>query len=273
MMSKLPRASPRMKGLRLNSQSPELSNKINIKDLAEPKTQANEGEITSKSITGTNLQSYDWVRERAGNATFSNMSRTSDKKDSAKPTVIPGEQLMREASYTTSSEEEINKIPFSKKTEADGNKNKKSKERVMNQEIIKKCMRYVAKCEREDIARDHDINISTEDYLSERRNYFFELLDEIHTYPPQLQKTILNYKINYDDEQEMFSREIIQLYKTGATDPRFMLSKLMKEAVENPSSDSDDDGNGAKAALRNRFKPPNLTCFKKKDSTQIDYAN
>ena len=38
MMSKLPRASPRMKGLRLNSQSPELSNKINIKDLAEPKT-------------------------------------------------------------------------------------------------------------------------------------------------------------------------------------------------------------------------------------------
>ena len=54
MMSKLPRASPRMKGLRLNSQSPEL-NKINVKDLAEPQTQANEGEITSDEITGTNL--------------------------------------------------------------------------------------------------------------------------------------------------------------------------------------------------------------------------
>ena len=174
---------------------------------------------------------------------------------------------------TTSSEEEVNKIPFSKKTEADDKKHTKNKEQAINQEIIKKCMRYVAKCEREDIARDHDINISTEDYLSERRNYFFELLDEIHTYPPELQKTILNYKINYDDEQEMFSREIIQLYKTGATDPRFMLSKLMKEAVENPSSDSSDDENGAKAALRNRFKPPNLSCFKKKDSSQIDHAN
>mmetsp|Transcript_14130 Transcript_14130/g.19237 ORF Transcript_14130/g.19237 Transcript_14130/m.19237 type:complete len:108 (+) Transcript_14130:1556-1879(+) len=106
----------------------------------------------------------------------------------------------------------------------------------------------------EDIVRDHDINISIEDYLSERRKYFFELLDEIQTYPAALQKTILNYKINYDDEQEMASREIIQLYKTGATDPRFLLAKLMKEAQENPSSDSDGgDDDGHKEALKKRF--------------------
>jgi len=48
-----------------------------------------------------------------------------------------------------------------------------------------------------------------EDYLSDRRAYLFDILDDLQTYPPSLQKTILNYKLNYDDEQEMFSREII----------------------------------------------------------------
>ena len=91
----------------------------------------------------------------------------------------------------------------------------------------------------------------------------FELLDEIETYPSGLQKQLLNYKKNYDDEQEMFSREIIHMYRTGATDPRALLAMLMKEAYENPSDDENDpDG------LNIKIKPPklpNLTCFKEQN--------
>ena len=50
----------------------------------------------------------------------------------------------------------------------------------------------------------------------------------------------INYKINYDDEQEFFSREIIHMYKTGATDPRNMLAKLMDEEEQEMP---DIDGN------------------------------
>ena len=39
----------------------------------------------------------------------------------------------------------------------------------------------------------------------------------------------------------MFSREIIHMYRTGATDPRALLAMLMKEAYENPSDDEDGD--------------------------------
>mmetsp|Transcript_14130 Transcript_14130/g.19238 ORF Transcript_14130/g.19238 Transcript_14130/m.19238 type:complete len:100 (+) Transcript_14130:1187-1486(+) len=35
------------------------------------------------SINGTTLQSYDWVRERAGNATFSNASKTNTSQEAA----------------------------------------------------------------------------------------------------------------------------------------------------------------------------------------------
>lgn len=48
--------------------------------------------------------------------------------------------------------------------------------------------------------RDYDINIAIEDYLSDRREYFFDMVDGLESYPPPLQKQILNYKINYDDE-------------------------------------------------------------------------
>ena len=64
----------------------------------------------------------------------------------------------------------------------------------------------------------------------------------------------------------MFSREIIQLYKTGATDPRFLLSQLMKKDEDLESDEFDNDEDKAhKKALKQRFQPPNLTCFKKKD--------
>lgn len=149
------------------------------------------------------------------------------------------------------------------------------KEQQENLDIITKCMKYVRDGQKEDVIRDHDINMSMEDYLADRRNYLFDIFDEIQTYPPSLQKQILNYKINYDDEQEMFSREIIQLYKTGATDPRFLLLQLMKNDAEVESDDNDDPETKAhKDALKERFKPPNLTCFKKKDKDKnYDFAN
>ena len=58
----------------------------------------------------------------------------------------------------------------------------------------------------------------------------------------------------------MFSREIIHMYRTGATDPRALLAMLMKEAYENPSDDEDGD----LAIKLQRPKLPNLTCFKDK---------
>lgn len=61
--------------------------------------------------------------------------------------------------------------------------------------------------------------MAIEEYLSDHNKHVFELLDEIEQYPAGLQKTLFNYKYNYDEEQEMFSREIIHMYKTGETDP------------------------------------------------------
>ena len=74
--------------------------------------------------------------------------------------------------------------------------------------------------------------MAIEEHGNERLKYLFELLDEMEYYPAGLQKAFLNYNVNYDDEQEMFSREVIQMYRSGATDPRLMLSKLAKQAEE-----------------------------------------
>ena len=37
----------------------------------------------------------------------------------------------------------------------------------------------------------------------------------------------------------MFSREIVHMFRSGATDPNNLLAKLMKESNENPSDDED----------------------------------
>ena len=133
-------------------------------------------------------------------------------------------------------------------------------------------MKYLKRYKRRDDKRNYDIDIAIEGYLDEQRKHIFELLDEIETYPAGLQKQLFNYKFNYDDEQEMFSREIIHMYRTGETDPRFLLNKLMKEAYENPSSDDDDDP--ANIAMRQkRPKAPNLSCFKKKEDDAANWIN
>ena len=85
--------------------------------------------------------------------------------------------------------------------------------------------------------------MAIEDYLGDRRKYIFRLLDEIERYPAIIHKCLLNYNLNYDDEQEMFSRDIIHMYRTGATDPNVLLRGLMNEYMENPSSDEDDELN------------------------------
>ena len=129
-------------------------------------------------------------------------------------------------------------------------------------------MKYMNKQKRDDVIRNYDIDMAIEDYMGDQRKHIFNLLDEIETYPAGLQKTLFNYKKNYDDEQEMFSREIVHMYRTGETDPDLMLAQLMKRAYENPSSDEDEggtnDASGAKKLADKRPRNPNLTCFKKK---------
>ena len=131
-------------------------------------------------------------------------------------------------------------------------------------------MKYMNKQKRDDVIRNYDIDMAIEDYMGDQRKHIFNLLDEIETYPAGLQKTLFNYKKNYDDEQEMFSREIVHMYRTGETDPDLMLAQLMKRAYENPSSDEDendtrgDDTSGAKKFSDKRPRNPNLTYFKKK---------
>lgn len=126
-------------------------------------------------------------------------------------------------------------------------------------------MKYMNRQKREDILRNYDIDMAIEEYMGDQRKHIFELLDEIETYPAGLQKTLFNYKKNYDDEQEMFSREIIHMYRTGETDPDLMLAQLMKRAYENPSSEEEDENNpGKKAQWDKRPRNPNLSCFKPK---------
>ena len=129
-------------------------------------------------------------------------------------------------------------------------------------QIIRKCMSLIQEFKNEDTVRNYNIDMAVEEHLADQRKSLFGLLEEIEMYPAKLQKSILNYKINYDDEQEMLSREIVNMYKAGETDPIIMLAKLMREACENPSDDDDDS-----AAIR-RAKPrrPKLSCFRKKDS-------
>ena len=100
---------------------------------------------------------------------------------------------------------------------------------MANLEVIRNCMKFVNKAKKEDTLRNFQIDMAIEEYIGDERKRLFELLDEVETYPAGLQKQLLNYKKNYDDEQEMFSREIIHMYKTGMTDPRSMLNSLMKQ--------------------------------------------
>ena len=88
------------------------------------------------------------------------------------------------------SDDEINKIPFSKKKTGDPNSDlkKRSLEKTINLEVIRKCMRYMNRSKRADVLRDHDIDMAIEDYLDDQRKHIFELLDEIETYPAGLQK-------------------------------------------------------------------------------------
>ena len=61
----------------------------------------------------------------------------------------------------------------------------------------------------------------------------------------------------------MFSREIFQLYKSGATDPNFLLTNLMQK-TQNEDEDEefmDEEEKAHLRELRKRFKPPNLSCF------------
>ena len=128
-------------------------------------------------------------------------------------------------------------------------------------------MKYMSKNKRIDIRRNFEIDLAIENYQSDQRKHIFELLDEIVAYPAGLQKTIFNYKKNYDDEQEMFSREIIHMYKTGETDPLNLLARLMQKAYNEPDSGSEEEDEYSKAQ---RPRLPNLSCFRKKDD---DAAN
>ena len=128
-------------------------------------------------------------------------------------------------------------------------------------------MKYIAKQKKNDAIRDYNIEMSIEQYIAEQQKHMFELLDEIETYPAGLQKQLFNYKFNYDDEQEMLSREVIHMYKTGATDPRLLLNQLMKDIYENGEDDDNDD----QLTKKMRHRIPNLTCFKKKQ--EDDAAN
>ena len=39
----------------------------------------------------------------------------------------------------------------------------------------------------------------------------------------------------------MLAREIIHMYRIGETDPRVLLNKMMKEALENPDECEDEE--------------------------------
>ena len=148
-----------------------------------------------------------------------------------------------------------------------------SKEQVENLNIISKCMQYVQKSEQKNVCRDHDIERCIEDYLSDRQNYFYEHLDEINQYPAALLKKIVNYKLNYDDELAVAQREIIQLYKSGATDPLQMLTNLRnnkdrEEEEDDLSQCNDEEAKEHKDGLKSYFRPPNLSCFQKKKNAK-----
>lgn len=59
----------------------------------------------------------------------------------------------------------------------------------------------------------------------------------------------------------MFSREVMQLYKSGATDPYKVLASLMQNNAEDDDEGLDEEEKAHFEELRKRFKPPNLTCF------------
>ena len=47
-------------------------------------------------------------------------------------------------------------------------------------------MKYMNKLKTEDCVRNYDINMAIEDYLADSRDYIFDILDEIETYPAGL---------------------------------------------------------------------------------------
>ena len=57
-------------------------------------------------------------------------------------------------------------------------------------------MKYTNRAKKNNVVRNYNIDHSIEEYLDAQRKYFFELLDEVETYPPGLQKQLLNYKWN-----------------------------------------------------------------------------
>ena len=74
----------------------------------------------------------------------------------------------------------------------------------------------------------------------------------------------------------MFSREIIHMYRTGATDPDQMLAQLMKKAYEEPSSEEENGDENGQGKKHNSQRPrnPNLSCFQeKKEKEYLKWVN
>ena len=82
------------------------------------------------------------------------------------------------------SEDEANKIPFSKKTQiVEKALLHKTKDQQWNAEIIKKCMKYLQHARRDCTTRNYDIDMAIEEYLADQRKMLFDLLEEIEHYP------------------------------------------------------------------------------------------
>ena len=84
--------------------------------------------------------------------------------------MLPRQVQTTNNSVTSShdSENEINKIPFSKKSMPLTGQNlssTKSKEKLANLEVIRKCMQYLNTVKREGTIRNYEIDMAVEEYL------------------------------------------------------------------------------------------------------------
>ena len=96
---------------------------------------------------GLNLQAYEWTRNKASGITYQNSpvdSQETSKKQLNRVAQTTNNSIL--SSYD-SEENEINRIPHSKRSQqftvhntSTNSTKKKSKEQIMNYEIIKKCM-------------------------------------------------------------------------------------------------------------------------------------
>jgi len=118
-------------------------------------------------IKGTNLQAYDWDRHQENNATFEHHAINANLEFATTTNSMILSQSEND------SDDEINKIPFSKKSTKMVESMNKTVDQKINVDVIHKCMRYMNKIKRDDVIRDHDIEIAIEDYLSDRRKYVF----------------------------------------------------------------------------------------------------